>query len=99
MGAPVSLRGGGMDRDGHASGAVELVVADDRLVLRQGFDVVIRRDDVLAVRVRWPRPWEAPLLSVRTRAAPDRWRRLFWGPGLGRPAALRAVLDAHGWPV
>jgi hypothetical protein len=92
-----------VDRDGHASGSVELVVADDRLVLRQGFDVVIHRHDVLAVRVRWPRPWEAlplaPLLSIRTRATPDRWRRLFWGPALRGPAALRAPLVAHGWPV
>lgn len=100
---PARFVGVGMDPDGHASTKVELIIDADRLVLRAGFDVVIRRTDVDAVRVRWPRPWQAmpfaPLLAVQTSDRPTRWRALFWGPAFTSPGPLRAALGERGWPV
>lgn len=90
-----------MDPRGHASLAVELIIRADELVLRAGYDVTVKRNEVTAVRVRWPRPWQAlllaPLLAVRMVDGPDRWRTLFWGPSFTSPGTLRSALAAHGW--
>lgn len=90
-----------MDPRGHASVAVELIVRAEELILRADRDVEVKRKDVVAVRVRWPRPWQAlpvaPLLSVRMADRPDRWRTLFWGPAVATPRRLRSALAEHGW--
>jgi hypothetical protein len=98
---PARFTGVGMDPDGHASTRVQLIVEPDRLVLRAGFDVVVQRSEVAAVRVQWPRPWQAmplaPLVAVRMIDRPKGWRSLFWGPAFSSPRTVRVALRERGW--
>jgi hypothetical protein len=90
-----------MDPKGHASIGLHMRVTPTALTMQAGYNVVIRRTDVLEVRLRRPRIWEAPpfglVLAVRTTDAPRRWRRLYWSAYYAPNRLVRTTLTANGW--